>query len=111
MSNELHRLEESLKAFLSGGRNSRNNSSNTHKYNNLKILIEPSKYNTPNFIVRTGFSEAMYIIQTGEKVSGGLGSDERLVRRWIEGTFVKSDLNEAWDKAKKNKATSALDND
>ena len=100
---ELHNLEESLKNFLveSQSDNHNSNSANLYKYNNLKIVMEPKRDKTPHFIVRIGISEAMYYISTGDKMAGGLGSDERLIRRWIDRTFVQNDLNSAWTKSNK----------
>ena len=108
MSSELHHLEGSLKEFLSESQNEHHNSSNAnlYKYNNLKISMEPSKYKVPHFIVRIGISEAVYNLASGERISGGLGSDERLIRRWADKSFIKSDLNIAWTQSKKIKIVS-----
>jgi hypothetical protein len=113
MSEEFHRLEESLKEFLTGEQSDSYNARNvnSYKYNNLKIYMEPNQNKTPHFIIRIGISEAMYDIAHGDKLSGGLGSDEKLVRRWVDKTFVKSDLNTAWTKAQKPKTVSMQDND
>ncbi len=110
---ELHNLEESLKDFLVETQNDSYNSRNAnfYKYNNLKVFMEPKRDKTPHFIVRIGISEAMYNIETGDKISGGLGSDERLIRRWIEKTFVKSDLTSAWSKSNKVKTASMRNTD
>ena len=113
MPNELHRLEESLKEFLSGPQGDCDNSKNAHlyKYNNLKILMEPSHEKTPHCIVRIGISESMYNIITGERLAGGLERDERLIRRWIDKPFVKESLNIAWREAKKIKIVSMKNDD
>lgn len=108
MSNEFHSMEESLKEFLiesqADSYNTRN--ANLYKYNNLKILMEPSKNKTPHFIVRIGISESMYDIAKGEKISGGLGSDERYIRRWIDKSLGKFDINGVWTKSTKFKEVS-----
>ena len=108
MSNELHNLETSLKEFLEEAQNDHYNSrnANLYKYNNLKISMEPSHDKIPHFIVRIGISEAAYNIASGEKISGGLGSDERLIRRWFEKTHIKPSLNDAWLQSKKVKVLS-----
>lgn len=105
MSAELHVLEESLKEFLCESQNGGNNSKNAnlYKYNNLKIFMEPAQNKTPHFIVRIGISEAMYNIQNGEKLAGGLGSDERIIRKWFDKSSNKTNLNTAWQKSSKFK--------
>lgn len=111
MSSEFHSLEESLKDFLmneqSDSYNSRN--ANFYKYNNLKILMEPNKYKEPHFIIRIGISESVYDIAKGEKIFGGLGSDERYVRRWIGRHLTKYDLGAIWTKTNKIKAVTMKD--
>lgn len=105
MADELHRLENALKEYLSEGQKDSYNSAsaNFYKYNNLKIFMEPRHNSTPHFIIRIGISEAMYNIETKDKMSGGLGSDERLIRRWLEKTNVKSELTSVWAKSMKIK--------
>lgn len=104
MFTELHTLEESLKAFLLELQSDSYNSpgANFYKYNNLKIYMDPKKSKTPHFIIRIGISEAMYNMQ-GEKISGGLGTDERLVRRWLDRNFSKMNLGFIWTRANKIK--------
>jgi hypothetical protein len=114
MSGEIRRLEESLKEFLSGADGNTNNSrqANLYKYNNLKIFMEPKYNEKPHFIVRIGISEATYLILGNEKISGGLGSDERLIRRWADKPYVKADLNIAWANSQKaKKVTSNIDDE
>lgn len=105
---EIHNLEESLKDFLTAAQNDSYNSrsANFYKYNNLKIWMEPNRNKTPHLIIQIGISEAMYNIDTTDKLSGGLGSDEKYVRRWLEKSFIKSDLNSAWTKTSKIKPVS-----
>ncbi|MFA7658418.1 MAG: hypothetical protein WCY19_03190 [Candidatus Gastranaerophilaceae bacterium] len=113
MPGEIHHLEESLKEFLADAQNDSYNARNTdfHKYNNLKIYMEPNQNKNPHFVVRIGISEAMYSLNSGEKILGGLGSDERLIRRWFDKAFIRSDLNIAWNKSKKVKAVSVKEDD
>ncbi len=105
MNEQFHSLEESLKTFLSEDQTDSYNSksANLYKYNNLKIIMDPRKSNQPHFIVRIGISEAMYSAESGEKISGGLGPDERYVRRWIERNLLRMDLQNAWSDANKIK--------
>ena len=105
MSHEFHNLEESLKDFLINAQADSYNShnANLYKYNNLKICMEPQKNITPHFIIRIGISESMYDIAKGEKISGGLGSDERYIRRWIDRNLSRFDLETIWTKENKFK--------
>ena len=65
--------------------------------------MDTNQNRTQHFIVRIGISEAMYSILNGEKLSGGLGGDERYIRRWMDRGFVKSDLQLAWKRNEKAK--------
>lgn len=105
MFTEFHSLEESLKSFLIEEQTDRYNTynANLHKYNNLKIYMDPHKNETPHLIIRIGISEAMYNIENGEKIFGGLGSDERVVRRWIGRNLSRLNLNSAWARTNKTK--------
>lgn len=105
MSSEFHILEESLKEFLINAQSDSYNSRNISlpKYNNLKIYMDSNQNRTPHFIVRIGISEAMYNIMNSEKINGGLGSDERYIRRWMDRTSIRSDLQGLWKKNQKVK--------
>lgn len=102
---ELHALEESLKSFLAESQSDNYNSpsANFYKYNNLKIYMDPQKNKVPHFIIRIGISEAVYNLEQGEKISGGLGTDERLVRKWLDRNFSKMNLGFIWTNANKTK--------
>lgn len=103
MPSEFHNLEESLKKFLLDALSDSYNIKNANmpKYNNLRLFVLPSKNRKPHFCLRIGISEAMFDLESTEKISGGLGSDERLVRRWMDKIFVLSDLRAAWERQKK----------
>ena len=58
--------------------------------------MDVKKNRMPHFIIRVGISESMHNLLNCEKLSGGLGSDERYIYRWFEKTSVKTELNEAW---------------
>lgn len=105
MIGEFHALEESLKNFLAEAQSDSYNSANTnlYKYHNLKIYMDPKKSQTPHFIIRIGISEAMYNLEKGEKISGGLGTDERLIRRWLDRNLSKSNLGFLWNRSNKVK--------
>lgn len=109
MSTDLHRLEESLKDFLLREQSDSYNAPNINmpKYNNLKIFMSPRQNKIPHFIVRIGISEAMYCIDTGERLSGGVGNDEKYIRRWLERVFVREDLEVLWAMASSVKAVTS----
>lgn len=108
MSEIFHQMEESLKEFLNEAQNDSYNSrnANLYKYNNLKIYMDPNKNSTPHFVIRVGISESVYDIEKGEKISGGLGSDERLIRRWFDKNASKFDFKSAWKTESKPKTVS-----
>lgn len=103
MSAEFHNLEESLKEFLVAAQSDAYNakSINFYRYNNLKIYMDLKKVKEPHFIVRVGISESIYNLDNCEKITGGLGSDERYVYRWFDKPSIKTELNEAWRKTLK----------
>lgn len=113
MASDLHRLEESLKEFLLREQSDSYNAPNIHmpKYNNLKIFMTPRQNKIPHFIVRIGISEAMYSIESGERISGGIGNDEKYIRRWLEKVFIREDLETLWAVESSIKAVSANEND
>lgn len=103
MFHEFHTLEESLKEYLAAEQSDHYNTrnSNYYKYNNLKIFMDPKKESKPHFIIRIGISEAIYNIENGEKLSGGLGVNERPVRRWIGRNLLRMNLESAWKASNK----------
>ena len=105
MVDEFHQWEESLKNFLAEEQedNYNSRSANLYKYNNLKILMDPKQSQTPHFIIRIRIAEAMYDLEKGTKISGGLGADERYVRKWIDKNVSRMDLGFLWVKSTKVK--------
>lgn len=103
MVDEFHPWQESLKEFLAEEQEDNYNtrSSNMHKYNNLKIYMDPKQNERPHFIIRIRIAEAMFDLDTGDKISGGLGADERYVRKWIHKNLARSDWGSNWGRAKK----------
>lgn len=65
-----------------------------HRYNNLKLKIAQLSY--PNIIVCIGISEATYNLEYGSKVDGGLGQDERYVRKWLGRNSILKELKELY---------------
>ena len=65
-----------------------------HRYNNLKLKIAQLSY--PNIIVCIGISETTYNLEDGSKVDGGLGQDERYVRKWLGRNSILKELKELY---------------
>jgi len=103
MPAEFHSLEESLKEFLTEANNDSYNSKsiNLHKYNNLKVFMDLKKTRNPHFVVRVGISESVYNLSNCEKISGGLGTDERYISRWFEKPSTNVALQQAWKQSQK----------
>lgn len=97
-----HAMEASLREFLTEAQSDSYTSSSPYmyKYNNLKIYMDPKKNSAPHVIVRIGISEAIYDIKTWEKISGGLGSDERYIKHWVDKNKEHLNLEEFWREAK-----------
>lgn len=102
MSEEFHSIELSLREYLSeaGARNRSGANDLFHKYNNLKIFMNPKQESTPHIIVRIGISEAVYNINNGELLSGSLGPEENMVKRWLDRNIYKLGLDKIWTKEK-----------
>lgn len=110
---EFHFLEESLKDFLTEAQIENHISPNTalYKYNNLRLYMDPKKSPVPHIIVRIGISEVMYDIKTLDKISGGLGTDERLIKRWFDRNMEKFDFSTNWRDANRPKPVSVKEDD
>jgi hypothetical protein len=106
----LHTIEENLKDYLSDNQKDSHNSTfdNQHKYNNLKIFFNFAKYSYPHIVVTLGISEVVFSLNSKEKVLGGLGADERYVRRWLDRSHILEQLRKIYDSgAKENQNVSA----
>jgi len=97
MPQTLHELANKLQESIIQQQEDAHNSSslNVSKYNNLKLKMD-TKYNYPHVIVAIGISEAVYNIKEMTKTEGGLGPDERYVRKWLGKSTIAYDLNEIW---------------
>lgn len=87
------KLQESIVKQQEDAHNSTN--LNVTKYNNLKLKMS-SKYTYPHVIVTIGISEAIFNIADGTKTDGGLGPDEKYVRKWLATSTVVADLKEIY---------------
>lgn len=73
-----------------------------YRYNNLKIeVLDPRITPFPQVKITIGMSEAIFNLVNLEKLSGGLGPDERFVIRWFGRGTNLMELKEAWGRAEK----------
>jgi len=93
----LHELATKLQTYIIKSQEDAHNATNMSvtKYNNLKLKMD-TKYTFPNIIVCIGISEAVFNFVDGTKVDGGLGPDEKYVRKWLGSSNIVSDLKELW---------------
>lgn len=93
----LHELAIKLQESIIKQQEDSHNSANLNvtKYNNLKIKMD-TRYSYPHAIICIVISEAVFNIAEGTKTDGGLGPDEKYVRKWIANSTVISDLKEIW---------------
>lgn len=103
MAKTLNELSSSLKEFITENQDAHNSAGiKQYRYNNLKIEVpDPRTTKIPQFIVTIGMSEATFNLITCEKLSGGLGPDEKYVYRWIDRGSNKQELLEAYKRAEK----------
>lgn len=95
-------MEASLREFLTEAQGDSNNSRSVsmYKYNNLKMYMDPKKNPTPHIIIRLGISEVIYDLKNWEKISGGLGGDERYIKHWADRHKEYLNLETLWREAK-----------
>ena len=68
-----------------------------YKYNNLKVYMDPKRVSDPHFFVMVGISEALFSVDDGKKLDGGLGgSEDACVKKWAERKNIQSELKEHW---------------
>ncbi len=93
----LHELAVKLQTYIIKSQEDAHNATNMNitKYNNLKLRME-TRLHFPNVIVCIGISEATFNIADGTKTDGGLGPDEKYVRKWLGSSTVIADLKEIW---------------
>lgn len=74
---------------------------NLSKYNNLKLSMDES-IRFPHITVRIGISQATYSLRDSIRTDGGLGPDEKYVRKWIENNVVEYELTEIYRNFREN---------
>lgn len=93
----LHEMAVKLQESIIKQQDDAHNSTtlNVNKYNNLKLKMS-TKFAYPHVIVTIGISEAVYNIAECTKTDGGLGPDEKYVRKWLGSSTVAADLKEIY---------------
>ena len=99
MGNTLHELANKLQESLIKQQENAHDSAslNPTKYNNLKLKMD-STIRFPHVIITIGISEAVFNIEENIKTDGGLGPDERYVKKWLSNASVIYDLKELYKK-------------
>ena len=98
----LNEIARDLKDFVVELQSDAHNRTNTnvYRYNNLKLeIVDPLASKIPQVKITIGISDAIFNIDTGEKLLGGLGPDERYVMRWFMKSGTITELKEAWKSA------------
>lgn len=100
MVSTLNEMANKLQAFIidiqSDAHNSTAANLNVSKYNNLKLSMDETiRY--PHIIIRIGISGATFSLKDGVRMEGGLGSDEKYVRKWLGHNTVSSDLTDIYN--------------
>lgn len=92
-------LENSLKSFLIESQSDAHNVKTmaSSRYNNIKISMQPAKLRHKHVSIKMGISEATFDLTSFEKISGGLGFEERFVHRWFERSGIKAKLEDCWN--------------
>ena len=98
-------MEDNLKSFIMHEQSDAHNvkTMNAAKYNNIKIWMDPSKYQQPHVIIRISISEATFSLNDFTKINDGLGYEERLVLKWFGRYGIKDKLTELSNYAEKTK--------
>lgn len=98
-------MEDSLKNFIIQEQSDAHNvrSTNTAKYNNIKVWMDPSKYQEAHFFIRISISEAVFKLSDCSKLNGGLGYEERFIIKWFGRMGIKEKFQELWSNAEKNR--------
>ncbi len=101
-------LEDHLRTYIIQEQSDAHNirTANIHKYNNLKIWMDLSKYQQPHFFIRISISEAVFSLSDCSKINGGLGYEERFIYKWFGRIGTKDKLKELWKTAASERSNS-----
>ena len=98
MTKSLKELADDLKDLMINLQSDAHNkgSFRPERYNNLKLSMDIAKESTPHVVINMAMSEAQFNINTGEKMNGSLGPDEKFVVRWFGKANTLEALRECW---------------
>lgn len=112
MTATLNEMANKLQTFIIEMQEDAHNIStvNLSKYNNIKLSMdEIVRY--PHITIRIGISEATFSLKDNIKTKGGLGSDEKYARKWIENSTVTYELVEIYKNFRENLTTEGRHNE
>lgn len=67
-----------------------------HRYNNLKVYMEPNKIPIPHFSVSVNISSACYTLEPLVKIAGSMGPDEKFIMMWAMRPNIHGELKRQW---------------
>ncbi|MBR1753569.1 hypothetical protein IJ732_01920 [bacterium] len=98
--------ENQLKNYLlSRVKNRDDLQSAMRKYGSIRFAMNHERYDRPHFIIRMGISEAVFDIDTGGQLGGGLGPDSSEIKAWIARYMKKEEIKAAWQAGHKEYLT------
>jgi len=103
MAKTLNEYAADLKQFIIDNQQTRNSDSTaSHRYNNLKLSMDETD-DRPQLKITIAISDATYNLNSGEKVNGSLGPEEKFVQRWLGKSQILTSLCEMWKSMKQNR--------
>lgn len=105
MAKTLNELTSDLKTYIIEVQSDAHNKGNLRpeRYNNMKLKMNIAENKNPHVVVFIGMSSAEFSLGSGEKMSGGLGPDEKHVIRWLEKPTSLPALRDCWRRVEKNR--------
>ncbi len=73
-----------------------------YEFNALDVSMDSDRESAPHIIVSMGISQAIFSIETGKKITGGMGPVERYVLKWLEKGLTLQKLRETWMSTERN---------
>lgn len=98
MAESIKVFENSLRDYLIDVHSDSYNSAGKirHRYNNLKVFMEPNKIPIPHFGVSVNISSACYTLEPLAKIAGSMGQDEKFVLMWAMRPNIYGELKRQW---------------
>ena len=98
MAESIKVFENSLRDYLIDVQTDAYNSAGKirHRYNNLKVYMEPNKIPIPHFGVSVNISSACYTLEPLVKIAGSMGQDEKYILMWAMRPNIYGELKRQW---------------